>query len=120
MTNFGIVLIDDLRSFKEDVDATIIRTAAGSVEWLNTLSYNDTIESLWLDHDLGKDAQGQATDIRDFVKTLEEMAYFNNSPVIDTVFVHTSNSVGSRYIIAALEKYYNVEQVYAGNHLIAL
>lgn len=116
MTNFHIVLIDDLRSFREETPAHVIRTAAESTQWLDTLSVNDTIEQLWLDHDLGEDENGVPTDIMSFVNKLEEMTFFHKAPVIDEIIVHTSNSVGGKQIVAALERFYNVRRVYAGDY----
>lgn len=117
MANYGIVLIDDLRSFINEVDATVIRTAADAMEWLNSISHHDTIEQLWLDHDLGDDTEGNHTSIMEFVNKLEEMTFFKNSPIIDEIVVHTSNSVGGNQIVASLERFYNVKRVYARNYL---
>lgn len=112
MTNFGIVLIDDLRSFVDsEVEAKVIRTLAESLEWLNTLSFNDTIEQLWLDHDLGEDTEGNVTEIIPFVNALEKMAYFKNAPIIDEIVIHTSNGVGATNISRALERFFKLSRL---------
>lgn len=118
MTDYSIVLIDDLRSFKSDTDAKVIRTAIESVEWLTGLTADDLVKQLWLDHDLGEDAQGNVTSIMDFVQALEEAAFFERAPQIEEIIVHTSNSVGGRQIIAALERFFTVKRVYAGDYLV--
>lgn len=107
MTNFGIVLIDDLRSFvKPQPDALVLRTLPAALEWLKTLTVHDTIEQLWLDHDLGEDENGEVMEIIPFVNQLEEIAYFRNAPVIDEIIIHTSNGVGARKMIAALDRFF--------------
>ena len=112
MANFGIVLIDDLRSFvKPQPDALVIRALPEAMEWLKNLSVHDTIEQLWLDHDLGEDANSDIMEIIPFVNQLEEMAYFKNAPVIDEIIIHTSNSVGAKKMIDALSRFFLVTRL---------
>lgn len=100
-----IVLIDDLRSFKEEyaiADHVVIRTAREAEEWLSTLTSSDTIDQLWLDHDLGE-VDGVATDIMNFVNTLEQRIILNdNPPYVKEVIIHTSNASGRSRIANAL------------------
>jgi len=114
MTRFDVVLIDDLRSFKERKPATVIRTAAESLSWVETLSPEDSIGELWLDHDLGEDQFGIPTSIMPFVSKLEELAFFDKAPEIEKIWVHTSNPVGGKQIEQALGRFFNTSKVYAG------
>ena len=99
-----IVLIDDLRSFKDAQmmeNAVVIRTIKDALTWLDASS-GVHVAQLWLDHDLGE-VDGVATDVMPFVNLLEErLALGEDAPYVDDVIVHTSNSVGRSRIIAAL------------------
>jgi hypothetical protein len=116
MTHFDIVLIDDLRSFKNPVMAHVLRTEKDGFEWLESLSSEDTVGELWLDHDLGEDESGNVTSIMSIVNKLEERAYFETAPQIDMIYIHTSNSVGGRSMEAALQRFFRTRKIYAGDH----
>ncbi len=118
MTYFPIVLIDDLRSFQQDQNAVVIRTERESLTWLESLTVDDTIGELWLDHDLGEDEQGQVTSIMPFVNKLEELAFFEKAPEIEKIWIHTSNSVGGKNIELALGRFFRTRKVYAGDYFI--
>lgn len=111
MTHFDIVLIDDLRNFKEPALAHILRTEKAGFEWLESLTEEDTIGQLWLDHDLGKDDQGNITDIMSIVNKLEERAFFGSAPQIEHVLVHTSNGVGGKQIMDALGRFFRTTRI---------
>lgn len=99
-----IVLIDDLRSFKDAQmmeNAVVIRTIKDALTWLDASS-GVHVAQLWLDHDLGE-VDGVATDVMPFVNLLEErLALGKDAPHIDDAIVHTSNSVGRSRVIDAL------------------
>lgn len=116
MTHFDIVLIDDLRNFKEPVLAHILRTEKAGFEWLESLTAEDTVGTLFLDHDLGEDEDGNVTDVMSIVNKLEERAFFETAPQIDMIYVHTSNSVGGKQIEAALQRFFRTRRIYAGDH----
>lgn len=112
MTNFDIVLIDDLRGFvKPQDDALVIRTLPEALDWLAKLSPVDTIGQLWLDHDLGKGADGEIMEIIPFVNKLEELAYWDEAPQIKEILIHTSNGVGARKMIDALSRFYKLTRI---------
>lgn len=103
MTHYGNVLIDDLRSFLERHENTLVlRTAEAAEKFLEGLTSDDAIDVLWLDHDLGLNELGEATDVMGFVRTLEERFWNGSAPMIRSIVVHTSNPVGAKNIEAAL------------------
>lgn len=112
-----IILIDDERSFINSNGERVIRTLHEAIEWLES-SPTEIVEQLWLDHDLGL-YENEVTEIIPFVNLLEEKAYFGQAPTINTIIVHTSNSIGGNRIVSALDRYFNVKRVYAGDYLKA-
>lgn len=108
-----VLLIDDLRVFKDDRLCTIARDSGQA---LDLLSRQNVWREIWFDHDLGVvDNVGIDTTMR-VVDFLCERAY-NGSPVeVDTVYVHTSNPVGSVQIMRSLARYgYNCVRVNASD-----
>lgn len=116
MTNYGIVLIDDLRSFIEPTEALVIRTEKDALFWAIGLSPADVISELWLDHDLGEDSNGNVTSIMSVVAKLEELAFFDKAPEIHVIRIHTSNPVGGKQIEQALGRFFRTQRVYAGDY----
>lgn len=104
MTHYDLVLIDDLRVFLQPAEPFILRTEKAGLEWLESLTVEDSIGQLWLDHDLGEDEHGNATDIMSIVNLLEMRLAFDEAPAIGRVFVHTSNNVGGDQMMAALAR----------------
>lgn len=96
-----ILLIDDLRNFLDGRETIIART---SVEALSILEKDNVWDEIWLDHDLGKN-DGVLDNIMPVVDFLAEAA-FNGVPVnVSKVYVHTSNPVGAKQMIASLSRY---------------
>lgn len=115
MPNYQRVLIDDLRSFKEpQAEDLILRSLEEATAWLIQLNHSDTVQELWLDHDLGLVA-GEKETIMPFVNELEKAFFFEQAPLVGRVFVHTSNSVGGSAMVAALKNYVPIQRVYAGD-----
>ena len=103
-----VLLIDDLREFRfdsPDIDLIIART---SKEALKILELDTVWDEIWFDHDLGK-PEGKLDTTIPVVDYLSERA-FNDDPVkVALVYVHTSNPVGGKQIVASLQRYgYNV------------
>lgn len=119
MENWPTVLIDDLRSFRHERPALILRSAAEAEEWLGGLTPKAKIGELWLDHDLGVDKKtGLSSSIMGFVNLLEEKAYFSQAPKIEKIFVHTSNPTGGASMVKILERYYPVLRVNASTYFV--
>jgi hypothetical protein len=94
-----IVLVDDLRSFVDGRPATVLRTSAEAVAFLE--GHHDThITELWLDHDLGGD-----DTIWPVVEVLERAAFEDRRPDIDVVRVHTANPGGAQRLAQVLERW---------------
>jgi hypothetical protein len=112
-----VLLIDDLRDFRQlpaGVELTVARTSAEALEVLGAATHWDEI---WLDHDLGENEAGVDSIMR-VVDFLCEQA-FNDQPVdVDRVRVHTSNPVGGQQMMLALQRYgYSVQRVNASDYL---
>jgi len=59
----------------------------------------DTIDELWLDHDLGGD-----DTIRPFVLMIEEMFHEGHLPPIGKIMIHTSNPAGRKWMMQGLDR----------------
>lgn len=95
------IVIDDERSFP-NLLAVYYRTSAEALYHLNHIALEElnTVEALWLDHDLGGDDTTMPV-----VDYLCELAYSGNPyPVVD-IFVHTQNPVGGNTILRSLQRY---------------
>lgn len=111
-----IVMIDDERIFKDDIDALILRNSKDALVWLDSLDENTVIDQLWFDHDLGI-VNNEKDSTIPVLRKLEEMCFFGTAPNIKQVVVHTSNRVGGDEIMKSLQRYYNTVRVYAGDYL---
>lgn len=92
------IIIDDLRSFKEEHRAkgdVYLRSSEAAIEFLSALG-DTRIETLWLDYDLGGD-----DTIRPVVKWL-----LDQDMEIGEVYIHTSNPVGRVWIHGSLRGKY--------------
>jgi hypothetical protein len=107
----NILLIDDLRDFRTVLPGQYVTIARTSAAALTILEDKDTWDEIWLDHDLGELADGTVDDIMVIVDYLSERA-FNDNPVnTPIIYVHSSNPVGVRQMVASLTRYgYNVRQ----------
>lgn len=135
-----IVMIDDLRHFKDSITADVdmpifvMRNSAEALDWLHHYNLMNidkaiVIEQLWLDHDLGMvpnngKVPGEEKFIEDttipFVKELVKLADSGNKVAINNILVHSSNPVGVRNIIRELQPIYkNIISVDAGEYFVA-
>jgi hypothetical protein len=98
----NILLIDDLRDFRAILPGQRVTIARTSAAALTILEDKDT----W-----GELADGTVDDIMVIVDYLSERA-FNDNPVnTPIIYVHSSNPVGVRQMVASLTRYgYNVRQ----------
>lgn len=94
--------------FSGDNDVLIARTSG---EALSMLADNEEhgLSALFFDHDLGED-----DTTRRVASMMEERAFFSNPYPVDTIYVHTSNNVGRKWIDDALSRFYRVVMVDAG------
>lgn len=94
-----VVLVDDLRSFRDNRDAQVFRTSRDALHYLTTLG-EEPIAELWLDHDLGDD-----DTISPVVELLQERA-FNGAPMaVGVVYVHSMNPPAAEWIRVGLERF---------------
>ncbi|MCW2599598.1 MAG: hypothetical protein JWM02_1427 [Frankiales bacterium] len=83
-----VVLIDDVRSFRDRRECLVARTAAYGVALLQTLYVSkQRIDELWLDHDLGRD-----DTIWPVVRLLEDAALAGRVWDIGVVKIHAARS----------------------------
>jgi hypothetical protein len=113
MTTLKILLIDDLRFFRDLRNATVARTSAAALTIL-TSEPEFEWDEIWLDHDLGLLPEGWPDTIMRVVDYFCEQA-FNNFPVkVGVIKIHTSNPVGAKQMITSLERFgYEVQRVQA-------
>lgn len=94
-----VVLVDDLRSFRDGRPATVVRNSKDAVELLEDLRFQPIAE-LWLDHDLG------GTDtVAPVVELLQQAAFDGNHFAVDLIVVHTANGAASDWICAGLRRF---------------
>lgn len=99
-----ILLIDDLRSFKDpklSSVSTVARTLAEGLEEIKRKSW----ASVWLDHDLGLGPDGKPEDIMPLIDYVSKMAFFDTPLDVERFYVHTSNTVGGNAMMKSLNAY---------------
>jgi hypothetical protein len=102
-----VVLVDDVRSFRDGRACRIARSAEAALELLTQLCDRE-VDELWLDFDLGGD-----TTVMPVVKHLVEAAHAGRPVPIRRVRVHSSNSRGAHRIVILLRQAgYPVERDY--------
>jgi len=111
-----IVLFDDNRIFKNNVDCVILRNNKEAKEWMKTLEKDQIIDQLWLDHDLGV-VNGKIETTIPFVNKLEKLFIKENPLAIKEVIVHTTNIVGGERIMKSLKPLYKTIRVPASDYL---
>lgn len=116
------ILIDDLRNLKEDHISVLapegLIVSRNSRDALNAIrSTPEGFYAMFLDHDLGIVESIGIDSINPVIDYLCEQA-FNGSPVpVDTIFIHTSNPVGAKQMLASLTRYgYNAVKVNASDY----
>ena len=116
MATERILLIDDLRNFRDGRECVIARTSAEAHAILAT---NEPFYEIWFDHDLGLLDNGVPDTTMSIVDLLAERAYNDDAYPVSQIYVHTSNSVGSKQIFSSLTNYgYSAVRVYAGDIFI--
>jgi hypothetical protein len=115
-----IVVIDDERSFDTDVSIVYLRNSTEALGYLarkmthQQTEYGQPIFELWLDHDLGHPEnypEGKNDTIVPVVRFLDMIAHTHLKLVINKIFVHSQNPVGSESVVATLFKHYDVRRV---------
>jgi hypothetical protein len=90
-----VIVVDDLRTFA--FDAVHARSSAAGIEVLQCcLEHGHVIDELWLDYNLGRGDTGRAV-VSWLLANLAEA-----KPLVRRVYVHSSDPVGARMMIAAL------------------
>lgn len=101
-----ILLIDDLRVFREIPEDSELHIARTSAEALTILKDNpDKVwDEVWFDHDLGMvdDKADTTLPVADYIA---ERAFFDNPISIGKAYIHTSNPVGATTLTTTLQRY---------------
>ena len=94
-----VVLVDDLRSFRDHRPAVISRTCDAALAYLVD-NRRRHIDELWLDHDLGP---GGTTGP---VVELLQHAAFNDEPFdVGLILVHTANAAAAEWMLLGLRRF---------------
>lgn len=110
-----ILLIDDLRNFKDNRHAVIARNSRAGIE---ILAKDNDWDEVWLDHDLGI-VDNTIDSIMPVVDFLSEAAFVGEPVNIGRIYIHTSNPVGAKQIMASLTRYgYDCVKVNASDFFI--
>ena len=101
-----ILLIDDLRVFRNPQTEANVHTARNSAAALTILQEHPDLhwDEIWFDHDLGivDEKKDTTLPVADY---LAERAFFDSPVSVGTVFIHTSNPVGANALTATLQRY---------------
>lgn len=114
-----VLIIDDLRHLKSEVvsqfnaeekTVLIARNSRTGIAELEE-NINTHYAAIFLDHDLGL-VDEKVDSILPVIDYLCEKA-FNETPInVDVIYVHTSNPVGGKQMMASLQRYgYNVQRI---------
>lgn len=116
-----IIVIDDERTFDIDTAANVwyARTSDEGIlqiakAWTNfTLHYGETIEAIYLDHDLGED-----DTIVPVVEFLYNLGYtvgkgvYSFTDIVGDIYIHSQNPTAATMIIPLLSPLYsNVQRI---------
>lgn len=91
MSDRLVVLVDDVRSFRDGRSCRLARSPEAAIDLLAELR-GDPIAELWLDHDLAPDP---AITVMPVVEELVTAAQAGSPYKIQKVFVHTVNPAGA-------------------------
>jgi hypothetical protein len=91
-----VVLVDDVRSFRDGRVCRVARTAAEAISLLTALR-DVTIDELWLDYDLGRDLT-----VMPVVDYLVNRAASGAPARVTRILVHSRNVGGAHRITVAL------------------
>jgi hypothetical protein len=113
-----VLLIDDLRSFRQRVSASVARTSAEGLRLLHVgLAGGHRWEQVWLDHDLGE-MTGVEDTIGPVVDWLCERSFAGPPVSVGVVMVHTTNAPAGASMVRALRSAgYQVLRVVAREYL---
>lgn len=98
----SVLLIDDIRSFKSEIEIEGVVVARTLWEGLSVLEGN--WDQIWLDHDLGIDLNGNPETIMPLVDRMCISADEGDPVRVDLVVVHTSNPVGGDAMMKRLSR----------------
>ena len=103
-----ILVIDDVKTFPfpDNVEVVYARTLEQGFSGL--YEYSDSLDQLWLDHDLGIDKDGNEEDIRPLVLWIAENAFYSHPKKIGRIVICSLNPVGIDWIFSTLSPYYDV------------
>ena len=119
--SYGAVLVDDgalVIDSERNEEATILRTSAEAIAWLNGVGQDTVVDQLWFDHDLGMLDETRDDTTIPFLSALEERCFFGTAPQVNMVLVHTSNRVGGDVIEKSMRRYFYTVRVFAGDYLV--
>jgi hypothetical protein len=106
-----VVVIDDLKVIPElslrftNGEVIYLRTLDEAWIWILRSPEDESLNELWLDHDLGGD-----DTIRPLVLWLADRAFHGNPYPVKKIVICSMNPVGVKWIESTLNRYYHVEK----------
>jgi hypothetical protein len=108
-----VLLVDDVRRFRDGRACVVARNPDEAIAALREAG-PDGISEVWLDHDLGRHADGRARDVMPVVAEIVDAASRGQRYEIGRILIHSSNPAGALAIRRALESVgYVVERHHA-------
>ena len=114
---YSVVVLDDERRFNPDRDSTLnveidyFVSSASCLDFLSRRGLSTPLDELWLDHDLGGDDTS-----RPLVMEMASDAFWQHPWSVNTVYIHTANPVGAKWIESTLAPFYSVVRVAAADY----
>lgn len=115
----AVLLIDDLRVFRQDLPHLVARTSQQGLEALRVgRRTQHTWRQIWLDHDLG-DATGTCDVIGPVIDWMCHQALSGTPVAVEQILIHTTNVAGGAGMVRALERVgYRTTRVPAKDYLL--
>lgn len=103
-----VVLVDDVRSFRDQRPAIVLRSASAAVAYLRE-HHDGRLDELWLDHDLAGPRSTRHEDTAmPVVDELVQAALRERPYDIGCIYLHSVNASGAFRMRRALQVHYRV------------
>lgn len=101
MSATTVLLVDDVRRFRDERECVVARNPAEALAALR--EHGPELAELWLDFDLGRHPDGRRRDVLPVVEELIRAATSGVPYAIGRIIIHSANPAGALAIRRALE-----------------